>query len=272
MKLINFLLANEVPLDLKGYKVHLATVVNGIDSPLQAFFDGMFQEWQEWQTRRNFECTHVVGLIKLSERNKWLFAGVYKVLGYTWLEESQRYKYSTELVPGHDEWIGRVIVDHQREGRASYLNGKEDGGLFTLSEIREKRMSIEEFPGFNKTCVSYAKLRTIVGQEVVSWRSPLSKVKGIYLITDTHTGKQYVGKADGESGIWQRWCNYVAFGHGGNKELRELLGANPPEYLEHFQFSILEIADFQTSDLEIGAREGHWKEVLQTRKHGYNSN
>ena len=56
------------------------------------------------------------------------------------------------------------------------------------------------------------------------------------------------------------------------RELRELLGSNPPEYLEHFQFSILEIADFQTSDAEIDARESHWKEVLGSRVHGYNSN
>ncbi len=270
MKLIDFLLANHVPLNVKNYKVHLATTSS--ESPLQAFFDGWFQEWQEWQKQRNWECEHIVGLIKLPERDRWLFAGVYKALDHVWVEEKAHFKYRTELVPGHEEWIGRVIVQHGRVGRASYLWGAEDGGAFTLSEIREKRMSIEEFPGFNKTCVPYVKLKTIVGQDVVSWRSPLSKVKGIYLITDMFTGKQYVGKADGQSGIWQRWCSYVTFGHGGNKELRELLGSNPPEYLEHFQFSILEIADLQTSDLEIDARESHWKEVLRTREHGYNSN
>lgn len=270
MKLVVFLLANKVPLDLKNYKVHLASYSN--DSPLEAFHNGTFREWQQWQTRRNFECRHIVSLIQLPERGRWLFAGVYLVLGREWMNSTKVYLYETVLVPGHEEWIGRVIVAHKRSARASYLKGKEDGGEFSLIEIREKKHSIEEFPGFNWARVPYAKLKTIVTQEVPSWKHALSNVKGIYLITEKHTGKQYVGKADGESGIWQRWCTYVWSGHGGNKELRELLGGNPPEYLEQFQFSILEIADFQTSDAVIDGRESHWKEVLCSRIHGYNSN
>lgn len=270
MKLIDFLLANHVPLNVKNYKVHLATLIK--DSPLQAFYDGWFQEWQEWQRQKNFECEHIVSLIQLPERGRWLFAGVWKVNGHTWVEDKGIYRYHTELLPGHAEWIGRVIVAYEREARASYRWGTEDGGAFDLLAILPEPMRIEEFPGFNWTCVPYAKLKTIVNQEVPSWKAALSNVKGIYLITDTSNGKQYVGKADGESGLWQRWCAYVGKGHGGNKELIELLGNNPPEYRQHFQFSILEIADTHTSDEEIGKRESHWKEVLQTRPHGYNSN
>lgn len=43
MKLIDRLLANHVPLNVKNYKVHLATLIQ--DSPLQAYYDGWFQEW-----------------------------------------------------------------------------------------------------------------------------------------------------------------------------------------------------------------------------------
>lgn len=272
MKLIDFLLANHVPLNVKNYKVHLATTANGTDSPLQAFFDGWFQEWQEWQTKRNWECEHIVGLIKLPERDRWLFAGVYKALGHDWLEEKQRYKYRTELVTGHEEWIGRVVVEHHRSGRAAYLLGAADGGPFTLASIREERMRIEEFPGFNWASVSYAKLQTIVTQEVPSWKHALSNVKGIYLITDTSNGRKYVGKADGENGLWQRWCAYAGSGHGGNTELVQLLGSNPLDYRSNFQFTILEIADTHTSDKEIGDRESYWKEVLGSREHGYNKN
>lgn len=270
MKLVDFLLANHVPLNVKNYKVHLATLIK--DSPLQAYYDGWFQEWQEWQRQKNFECEHIVSLIQLPERGRWLFAGVWQVNGHTWVEDKGIYRYHTELLPGHAEWIGRVIVAHEREARASYRWGTEDGGAFDLLSILPEPMRIEEFPGFNWTCVPYAKLKTIVNQEVPSWKAALSNVKGIYLITDRHNGKQYVGKADGESGLWQRWCTYIWSGHGGNKELVALLGSNPPEYLEHFQFSILEIADFQTSDAEIDARESHWKEVLGSRAHGYNAN
>lgn len=270
MKLMDFLLANQVPIDLSNYKIHLASPSS--DSPLEAYYQGRFKAWQEYQTRRNFECKHIVSLIQLPERGKWLFAGVYTVHGNTWDESKQLYIYQTELVGGHDVWIGRVIVYHERTGRAAYLWGHEDGGDFTLNEIREKKLTIEEFPGFNWTVVPYSKLKTIVEQEVASWKAALSNVKGVYLITDTLNGKQYVGKADGESGLWQRWCTYVWSGHGGNKELRELLGAHQMEYLANFQFSILEIVDSRASDEQIGARESHWKNLLRSREHGYNAN
>jgi len=45
---------------------------------------------------------------------------------------------------------------------------------------------------------------------------------GVYLITDTRDGRQYVGKADGLENIRQRWSAYAANGHGGNVELRGL--------------------------------------------------
>lgn len=267
MKLIDFLLANHVPLELKSYKVHLATWAD--TDPLQAYHDGCFKEWQEWQSKRNFSCNHVISLIALPRRDRWLFAGVYAMREPVKIRE-KLYQYSSSIVAESVPWVGRLVIGHERQGRQPYIFG--DREAYDLLELFEEPMSIEDFPGYNRTRLSYAKLKTIVRKELPSWRTALSNVKGIYLITDTHTGKHYVGKADGESGIWQRWCNYVAFGHGGNKELRELLGTNPPEYLEHFQFSILEIADFQTSDLEIGEREGHWKEVLQSLKFGYNAN
>lgn len=92
------------------------------------------------------------------------------------------------------------------------------------------------------------------------------------LITDTHTGKLYVGSATGEEGIWARWSSYVATGHGGNKDLRKLLKAEGSDYVRHFQYAILEIADNHTSVEDVLHREDHWKRVLMSREHGYNAN
>jgi excinuclease UvrABC nuclease subunit len=55
-----------------------------------------------------------------------------------------------------------------------------------------------------------------------SWRTALSSVLGIYLITDTLDGRQYVGKADGAESIRQRWSVYAANGHGNNVELKNI--------------------------------------------------
>ena len=37
----------------------------------------------------------------------------------------------------------------------------------------------------------------------------LENIKGIYLVTDTHTGRRYVGSAYGDMGIWSRWRQYA---------------------------------------------------------------
>ena len=77
-----------------------------------------------------------------------------------------------------------------------------------------------DFSGFEDIDLSFEELETIVRNGRADWMAPLSNVKGIYLISDTVTGKRYVGSAYGDQGIWSRWSAYVATGHGGNAELR----------------------------------------------------
>lgn len=266
IKLTKFLLACDVPLNLENYKVHLATGQEY--PPLAAFFDGKFKEWQEGQSRKNFKCDMVIGLIEL-EKYKWLFGGVYRILGCG-PQANSRYTYSTELLPNQEELIGRIIVYHKRSGRASYLWGAKDGGEFNVCEVREKPLSVEDFPGYHAITVSYSKLRTIVSQNIPSWRGALGSIKGVYLIADTKTGLLYVGSALGTSGIWQRWRNYAQTGHGGNRELKTVIEREGNEYAQHFQYSILEIADTYASDDYVLSRESYWKQALQTRTFGYN--
>ncbi|WP_241909662.1 hypothetical protein [Vibrio splendidus] len=90
-----------------------------------------------------------------------------------------------------NELAGRLIVSFKRSGRASYLLAEN---MF-VSEILPKRMVVEEFKGYSNTSLSKAKLDLIINQNLDSWRSALSAVSGIYLITDTATGKLYVGSA-----------------------------------------------------------------------------
>jgi hypothetical protein len=268
IKLTEFLTACNVLVNMDSYKVHLATSVKF--PPLDAFFAGTFMEWQDYQTKRNFQCYMVIGLIAF-KKDKWLFAGVYKVLDCKHLPNGH-YRYKTKLLPKQNELIGRIVVNHKRTGRASYLKGKKDGGEFYVSEITEKKLSVEEFPGYNAVTVPYSKLKIIIDQHVSSWHGALSNIKGVYLITDLHTGMQYVGSAVGDSGIWQRWGSYVKTGHGGNKELRQVLREEGPDYFKNFQYSILEIADIHASDEFILARESYWKDALGSREFGYNSN
>ena len=147
---------------------------------------------------------------------------------------------------------------------------KEIANQFHISEIMENKLTVEEFPGYNSVLVSFSKLKIIINQNIQSWFGALANIKGIYLITDTMTGKLYVGSATGYDGIWQRWADYVNNGHGGNKQLRALLKKNGSDHKNNFQYSILEIADSHSSDDYIKKRESYWKDVLKTSKFGYN--
>ena len=106
----------------------------------------------------------------------------------------------------------------------------------------------------------------------MSWKSALSNVKGVYLIVDTLTGKQYVGSAYGNECIWHRWANYAKDGHGGNIELKKLLKENGEDYKYNFKYSILEVCNMNLGNEYILQRETHWKEILLTRIFGLNKN
>ncbi len=99
----------------------------------------------------------------------------------------------------------------------------------------------------------------------------LGEVAGVYLITDTETGDQYVGSAWGEGGILGRWMAYVRSGHGGNQRLRAALG--PSARRRHaLQFSILRPMPRSAPQRKVVAAEAAFKRKLGTRAHGLNAN
>lgn len=122
------------------------------------------------------------------------------------------------------------------------------------------------FPGFDRLILEHAQLQAVMREHrYASWRTALSSVVGIYLITDTQDGRHYVGKADGEENIRQRWNAYATNGHGGNVELK---GLDP----SHFRFSLLRVFDPATPTRDIDIAESHFKEALDSRRHGLNRN
>lgn len=234
-----FLKANGVAVDEPDLKVHLACW-NGKEDPINQYYAGAFKEWQEEQTRKNFECSQVLSLIDIGP-GEWLFAGVYRVTKAARPHPSRPhiFVYGTELLPGQEHLIGRIKVVHKRS-RASYVWHKPPVNLPIIEIMREKQV-MAEFPGCNKVTVSHQELRTIIGQRIASWHGALANIKGVYLITDKATGGQYVGKASGGDGIWSRWSSYAKNGHGGNVELKRLLKQKGEGHMANLQYSILEI-------------------------------
>ena len=95
----------------------------------------------------------------------------------------------------------------------------------------------------------------------------------MYLITDKSNGKLYVGSATAQTGMFlQRWNDYIASGHGGNKDLINLVNREGIEYVkQNFQYSILENYNAKTDDNYIFSRERWWMRALQSKTHGYNN-
>lgn len=170
-----------------------------------------------------------------------------------------------DLVPTDDlpEFRNRLVIGWSSP-RAWWVRGTTAAG-YPVTTIADATPL--PFPGFNKLILTYPQLQAVVREpRYAAWVAALSAVKGIYLITDTRDGRQYVGKADGSENIYQRWFAYATNGHGGNVELRSL---DPST----FQYSLLRVFDPSTPTTEINAAEQHYKIALASRwPHGLNRN
>ncbi len=258
----------ELERELIKYKAHFAIGTSDND-PLHAFFRDEFKEWQEWQSKQNFEREYIISFIYYNP-NEWLFAGIYRSISCE--QKTDHFEYDTKLLNVRKDLIGRLVIKFEKSFRASYLLLENHYNKFFLSEILKERIAVKSFPGFENVKIDFEYLKSIISKDEITWKTALQHVKGIYLISDKTNGKLYVGAAYGDFAFWSRWTQYCANGHGSNATLKNLISDNGIEYAKNFQFSILEIRAATTSDEEIIARENYWKEILMTREFGYNIN
>ena len=146
----------------------------------------------------------------------------------------------------------------------------------TEKELLEIRPVVSEisFISYDKVLLSFETLHKIVYNKAAfkEWEEKLSAVAGVYLITDTKTGKHYVGSASGEQGgIWGRWSEYARTKHGGNKRLKELITADV-DYCNNFQYSILEVFPIKRDKYEVLEYEQLYKKKLGSIQFGLNDN
>jgi hypothetical protein len=269
-QVIPFLVENE-----RKIKIHCAMGTKNKLEPLIQFTKEEFKEWQESQNQKNFEREYILSIIYMN-KGEYLFGGLYKSISVNEIIQKdmvRKYIYKTELMDNiGGEFIGRMVISFDKEFRATYLKYENHSNDLIISEIRKQRYKFDPFPGYNDFYISFDLLVEVINTNESSWKTALSTVNGIYLISDTKNGKLYVGSAYGNDSFWGRWSNYIENGHGGNKKLKEIILKNGYEYSSNFMFSILEIFNFNTPNNEIISRESFWKEKLLTREYGYNDN
>jgi len=254
-----------------SYKIHFARWNKKVQ-PLEVWVRDKI-EWQSWQEympgRNEFNRQYIFSLMSFyHETDIWLFGGIFRVLAQ--LEDS----YDVELTELGSGFIGRLKLRSPYRERATRVNMENYYSTLEVKEILPEPYTGRAFPGYDDIDISFDELETLVRNDRPDWKAALESVKGIYLITDTKTGRRYIGSAYSDQGIWSRWCSYAASGHGGNVELRSLVKDPSLDYCrKHFRFALLEHRHSRTADEVILAREAFWKGILLTRgEHGLNRN
>ncbi|TQN44488.1 hypothetical protein FHX52_3703 [Humibacillus xanthopallidus] len=163
----------------------------------------------------------------------------------------------------------RLVTEWSKDA-INWAKKGTSAATFPVVEIADPE--VVPFPGYDQVLLDSASLRTMIeDSRYDAWRTALGVVQGIYLITDTSTGRQYVGKADGAERLLGRWTAYARDGHGGNVALRELKGIDTA-HARHFQWSILRVFGPSTPMAEVDAAEAHYKRALMSREFGLNRN
>ena len=257
--------------DLEDYKLHFARY-NQHAQPLEVWARSR-DEWRGWQEyrpgRNEFNRPLIFALIQFyHEPDTWLFGGIFRVLA------RHPDRYEVELTELGGNFAGRLKLHSPYRERTTRPRMEAHYENFVVQEVLREPYSGRSFPGYDEIDLSFEELEALVRNNRPDWRVSLESVKGIYLITDTSTGRRYVGSAYGDQGIWSRWRTYSENGHGGNVELRQL--ANDPDLSycrAHFKFALLEHRLNSTPDDVIIARETYWKRILLTRgEQGLNRN
>jgi hypothetical protein len=257
------------------YKFHAARS-NHVEEPLDVFVRSR-SDWRKWNTWRNdrneFNRRFIFSLIdNYHECDSWLFGGIFEVIARG--ERTNSHSYKIKEVEDFQPYVGRLKIGLERpaRGRAFYLERHLD--KMEISEILHLPYSGEAFPGYEHINHDFSTLQEVFRSEKADWKASLMNVKGVYVISDKSNGKNYVGSAVGEFGLWSRWSSYLGTGHGGNDELLKLIQQMGFDYaVENFRLSLLEYRPMKTDDHLVRERETFWKKVfLSIGEFGYNKN
>lgn len=237
--------------------------------------------WREDNNNHNLDYAKY--LIAMAQyypygKNYYIFGGLYKVDENHSDEYSCR-GYHLEKVKAYEGYEKRLIVRINDPGQLSqsylrWYTKAQDALEMEVYEIAPSTKTLN-FTGYQNVSLSHKDLGRILSTDEPTYKQALSYVKGIYVITDTATGKLYIGSASGNNeGLWQRWSCYAEDKNptGGNKRLTEIFEKDQSYIQENCKYSILEIFDTKTKAEDIIARENYWKKVFETKQFGYNEN
>lgn len=225
-----------------------------------------------WNNKAYKKGQIVIGFITLPEPDKYLLIHIGEIKNNIKADNTCYYKYSPILK--YEKYFGRLVVKYHNSTQQLSRCANNIFNQLVVSEILPTKYTGFDFPGYKNVHLTYKQLKAIVTGNHPSYRNALAKQKAIYVQTDRATGMLYIGKASAKDGmLLDRWTAYAKNGHGGNKELKKIIETKGFDYIkENFTYAIIENFNEDVSDEYVYERESYWKEVLDTREHGYNDN
>jgi len=270
--------------DLTNVKIRFnKDSTNGEFNPIKLFKSNSLSELmngQLWNYGKNkvfHEGNISIGLARI-KGDDWLLFNICKITKDLNKLNAVRYEYET--LTQYQKYFGRIIVRFHNSSQNLIRWAKGLIEKLEVIEVLPESFNDDDFPGYENIDLSWDDLNRVISRK--DWKTALENQKGVYLITDTNTGKLYVGSAYGKDMILGRWITYAKSGYDKNeiengeypnKKFQELVKKEGMGYIKkYFRYSILDIFKSTIDDKAIIARESRWKEVLLSRKFGYNAN
>lgn len=249
--------------------------------------NGFFELYLRTQGKKMFKDGQYILNFVGTQGTTGHFEGCYLVKGVRSMEEITLpesfpikpekppvFYYDLEKTDIMSDYVERLLIDWGKGARSWCQNGTTEKEIIALMPHRNAQL-VSQLTDFENIRLSFDELESIVlAPDFYSeWVGALSTTYAIYLITDTKTGKQYVGSASGKDGLYGRWSNYVDTKHGGNKKIQLLLKRYPERY-HKFQFSILQLLpkSLGVDKDRISKIESLWKNKLNSIEFGLNDN
>lgn len=260
-----------------NYKLHTARY-NQSDQPLDVFIRNK-EEWNNWNCwishKDEFKRQFILALIDFyPQQDIWLFGGIYEVMGF---KDGHGHKsrhchaYNSILTDQGSKYIGRLKVHLPMRVRGRVFNLEHRISDMKIHEIIPKPYMGAPFTGYSHVSLNWAELSSIVKNKPYDWKTALSAINGIYLIT-LRDGRQYIGSAYGENGIWGRWQSYAHTKDGGNKLMKDANVKSLGKFILEARFTLLEAIWQSETEKMVIERENYWKTALGSRIIGLNSN
>jgi hypothetical protein len=166
--------------------------------------DALF--WRSEPKRFFYVGQIAISLVQMSW-DTWLLATIKEVTHDLGVIDGVSYKGFEK--DEYQPYYGRTIIKYKKRMQTAVIKAntiiKGDADrIIDMLEVQQILPQIydgDDFPGYDKVRLSYEKLSAIIQRRKQDWVAALENQKGVYLITDMNSGKQYVGSATGDNGM-----------------------------------------------------------------------